>query len=321
LNLNNFKALIVQWQDLRLPREGPGFDSRLTHVYFFVCLFFLFIFVLFSFSQFTMSSNTFQETLTCLNNFGYYFSLNQSKVKVSLSRKLFKQSQQSALMITDLNTLPSPSHIPVLPLQSHTCQILFLCEDTLVAASQFRELSPAILVFSSDTNPGGGCKGNQQGTQEENICRRSTLQPVLETLNYPIPSMGIAYVPHIQVFRDTPQNNYNFLENPFEVGGICGAMRMLDDDNPKEKRKREQKIQLVFEVAKLYQHHSIILGAWGCGAFGNEVECVAKSFAKVIQQNEFDLSFKVIIFAVSSHKILKTFEKSFYEIYKTKTQK
>lgn len=40
---------------------------------------------------------------------------------------------------------------------------------------------PLILDFASDSNPGGGWRGGQQGTQEEALCRCSSLGVALET--------------------------------------------------------------------------------------------------------------------------------------------
>eukprot|EP01046_Picozoa_sp_COSAG06_P067868 COSAG06_NODE_17784_length_921_cov_1.879562_1_plen_198_part_10 len=43
-------------------------------------------------------------------------------------------------------------------------------EDSAEAARR-----PLVLDFASDSNPGGGWRGKQQGTQEESLCRQSNL--------------------------------------------------------------------------------------------------------------------------------------------------
>eukprot|EP00966_Prymnesium_polylepis_P183503 4252632-Prymnesium_polylepis.1 len=40
----------------------------------------------------------------------------------------------------------------------------------------------AVLDFASDSEPGGGWRGGQQGTQEESLCRSSSLGRALERL-------------------------------------------------------------------------------------------------------------------------------------------
>ena len=76
--------------------------------------------------------------------------------------------------------------------------------DTLEAVRQLAQegfLDPGVLVFASDTNPGGSRKGANVGTQEEALCRLSTLRLAQEQLEYPIPTLGVAYVPQVQGLR------------------------------------------------------------------------------------------------------------------------
>ena len=76
--------------------------------------------------------------------------------------------------------------------------------DTLEAVRQLAQegiLDPGVLVFASDTNPGGSRKGANIGTQEEALCRLSTLRLAQEQLEYPIPVLGVAYIPQVQGLR------------------------------------------------------------------------------------------------------------------------
>ena len=76
--------------------------------------------------------------------------------------------------------------------------------DTLEAVRQLGQegiLDPGVLVFASDTNPGGSRKGANIGTQEEALCRLSTLRLAQEQLEYPIPVLGVAYIPQVQGLR------------------------------------------------------------------------------------------------------------------------
>lgn len=69
------------------------------------------------------------------------------------------------------------------------------------------DLRPLVLDFASDSNPGGGFRGNQQGTQEESLCRRSNLGACLEDLYQRTGQAGYmanecpVYAPEIVVFR------------------------------------------------------------------------------------------------------------------------
>ena len=47
--------------------------------------------------------------------------------------------------------------------------------DAALAATKDSSKAPCVLDFASDTCPGGGWRTKQQGTQEESLCRRSSL--------------------------------------------------------------------------------------------------------------------------------------------------
>jgi acyl carrier protein len=53
----------------------------------------------------------------------------------------------------------------------------------------------------------------------------------------------------------------------------------------------------VLAVAKAHGHDSLVLGAWGCGAFGNNGSLVADIFHKALTQ-DFAGSFKEVTFAI-----------------------
>ena len=74
-------------------------------------------------------------------------------------------------------------------------------EDTFEAVIRLvnNKYNPIALDFASGTNPGGGWRSQQQGTQEESLCRRSNLGLLLEGKKYPIPCDGALH----------PQRNNN----------------------------------------------------------------------------------------------------------------
>jgi len=58
------------------------------------------------------------------------------------------------------------------------------------------------------------------------------------------------------------------------------------------------RILKVLAVAEKHGHKALVLGAWGCGAFGNNSADIASLFRKVLQEH-FHGTFKHIIFAVT----------------------
>ena len=50
----------------------------------------------------------------------------------------------------------------------------------------------------------------------------------------------------------------------------------------------------VLAVAAAHGHRRIVLGAWGCGVFGNDPATVAEAFAEALRQHPMDH----VVFAV-----------------------
>ena len=140
-----------------------------------------------------------------------------------------------------------------------------------------------VLDFASDTEPGGGWRGNQTGTQEESLCRASSLGLALERLQYPIPPYGFAHIPDVVVLRGGAKGA--LLDTPFHVSVIAAALRDVGGDGEPDAKQRahlEKKVTSVLAAMASYGYEHIILGSWGCGAFGNSPTLVARAFADAL---------------------------------------
>lgn len=214
--------------------------------------------------------------------------------------------------------------------------------DTLSAASEYAKISEssptnritAILNFASATTPGGGVvKGST--AQEECICRCSSLYPVLNqprcwhgyynvnrAANTNLGSDTVIYSPDILVFKD---KHYNLLEkeNQFYVDVITCAAPNLREKPSNLYNDGASKTQLTLTDEELYNIHVarakailnvaiyynveyLVLGAFGCGAFKNKPEIVAKAYKDVLP--EYMHYFRVIDFAIIDGKNSNNFE-------------
>ena len=54
----------------------------------------------------------------------------------------------------------------------------------------------------------------------------------------------------------------------------------------------------VLAVAKRHGHRGLVLGAWGCGAFGNDTNEIARLFREVLEE-PFRGAFEHVLFAIS----------------------
>ena len=58
----------------------------------------------------------------------------------------------------------------------------------------------------------------------------------------------------------------------------------------------QQRIERVFEIARAFDYSALVLGAWGCGAFGNDTARTARDFKQAIQCHAG--AFSTAVFAV-----------------------
>ena len=68
--------------------------------------------------------------------------------------------------------------------------------------------------------------------------------------------------------------------------------------HPEAKERAFKKIKSIFEIAKDQNHDSIVLSAFGCGAFGNPPNDIALLFKEAIEKYEYLFDFKYIAFAI-----------------------
>lgn len=176
--------------------------------------------------------------------------------------------------------------------------IIEVCNETTTSAS--RRLidsgysNVVVLNFASGTYPGGGFMSGSNA-QEEDICRTSALYPCLLTqpsyysankqtdLYY---TDNIIYSPKVPFIKN---DNY-MLVKPVDVSVItspapCNRDSSLDDDMLES--VFFNRMHKICHVAQMYGHKNIVLGAWGCGAFGNDSLLVASLFKDVVPKYDF----------------------------------
>lgn len=205
-------------------------------------------------------------------------------------------------MTCDVRTYPSALPLSVTAAARRTRKALRVevcSEDVLNAAGRLRR--PAVLCFASARNPGGGVHAGASG-QEEYLCRaQSELLAALHT-------------PAAQSFYDHHRRHCGPLNSDWCVY-VAGtpAVVMCAAPNAREAalyRVSDESIALAFrrrtrrvlDVCAVEGHRNVVLGAWGCGAFGNDPQMVARAFGEAIDAREHN--FDHIVFAIydSAHR-------------------
>jgi uncharacterized protein (TIGR02452 family) len=162
-----------------------------------------------------------------------------------------------------------------------------------------------LLNMANDMCPGGGVVCGAQA-QEEDICRRTTLYPTLHRELYPLNFDQVLYTPNVKIIKDGTYNRllpnewkkYNIdavvsaaaIRRPTLNGN--GTYRLTNDLNT-----MRLKIKMVLQTFAVHNIDHLILGAWGCGAFGNPAGQVAQLFHEALN-NEFFNCFKSVTFAI-----------------------
>jgi uncharacterized protein (TIGR02452 family) len=183
------------------------------------------------------------------------------------------------------------------------------------------------LNFASARNPGGGFLGGSQA-QEESLARSSGLYPCLlqfremYAYNARPDSTGLysdyfSYAPGVPVFRGEAGE---WLPKPFLLDIItapsvnAGALQRNNPELlPELVPTMCRRTRLVLAAAARHSIDSLILGAWGCGVFGNDPAQIAELFAEALAEPNIRGRFRRIDFAVFDPKppqaTLQTFER------------
>ena len=218
--------------------------------------------------------------------------------------------------------------------------IKVLEQDCIVVAKGMLErgYNPAVLNLASSWSPGGGVVQGSRA-QEESIFRRTNLYRSLyqfahggkpdmfatkpepidlkktphykEHLDY---HFGGIYTPGATVFR---ASNFELFQKPFQMSFITVAAikepvltptgHLTDAD----KDQTRDKIRTILRIGLKHGHDCLVLGALGCGAYGNPPADVARLFHEVIEEDEFRDKYKMLAFAITGQRCFAPFKKEF----------
>ena len=219
-------------------------------------------------------------------------------------------------------------HLPVVDKSRFTdnAKVIVSTKRTFAAASGYVKQKVAVHNFASSTNPGGGVTRGSSA-QEECLCRCSGLYFCLSVpemmkgfyyphrnAKNPINNADIIYTPGVTVFK-TDTSNPKLLDEKdwYDVEVItCAAPNLRErpsnrfnqnnGDHAVKVSDRElleihkKRLTRILDVAALNNAEVVILGAFGCGAFQNKPEVVARAAKEVI--TDYLQVFKTIEFAV-----------------------
>ena len=256
-----------------------------------------------------LRAKEFQNTISLVNQ-GYFVLDSGEKYFLPDDSKMM---HNTIFYENEIQTLQAPQA------SQHTI-VKVENKDCLYAGVQLksRGYNPAVLNMASRSNPGGGVLTGA-GAQEETLFRRTNLFRSLYQFasyaseygikrhdnQYPLNrNFGGIYTPTAIYFRESEQNGYKLLGNPITLSFITVAAINRPDLASNEMiasnhiEPTKNKIRTILRIGLVNGHDSLVLGAFGCGAFCNPPRHMAKLFHEVLREGEFANKYRLILFAI-----------------------
>lgn len=181
-------------------------------------------------------------------------------------------------------------------------------------------LNPVTLNFENSISAGGRFLSGARA-QEEVLCRSSALSltlvddPMYDAHRMrPEPDSTAWSIdsPSVPVFR---ADDGAELSEQWLVSLItCAAPYAPDIGQPESGDLLQTRIHRVLAIARAFGHSSLILGARGCGAFGNDPERTARDFRTALE-TEFAGAFSDIVFAIADWSPERKFLGPFRDVF------
>ena len=232
--------------------------------------------------------------------------------------------------VAGTRSYPPGVPLPAAATARHATRVAVTNESTLAATHRLvtAGCSPAALNFASARHPGGGFLTGAPA-QEESLARASALYACLdgnpmyawhEAHRDPLYSDYAIYSPAVPVFR---ADDGLLLEAPFRCAFIsCAAVNAkvaLERDQarrPAIRAAMARRVERVLAIAAAHGHVEIILGAWGCGVFGNDPREIALLFKEALERS-YHGAFATVVFAIvdwsPERRFIGPFERTFGE--------
>ena len=250
------------------------------------------------------------KTVVEIQDKGWY--LNDRKQRVNIRKKMRQAKAGTRLFEpTDFPLLARQCELQLRKL-NHDMYFEVTPETTLAAAYRWvvkQHRRPLCLNFASAKHPGGGfLKGAM--AQEESIALASGLYRCLMTEPGYYEENRVfkssLYTDHMILSPDVPifRSDDNYLREPYTVSILTSPApnaTAIRSNEPQNEAKilptLDSRIEKALSIAVVEGYDTLILGAWGCGVFGNDPTKVAQLFAKHLS-GRFLSAFKDVIFAV-----------------------
>ena len=185
-------------------------------------------------------------------------------------RRAVEHSVANQFMVEEEDNIDQP-----LPAAVRT-QYVVSGKRSFEAAAGYDGKKVAVLNYANNHSIGGA--PFSAGAQEESLCRCSTLLPCLQAMREPF------YMKHQEQYR---VHEIDYLGND-DLIYTPDVVVFKTDERTDPVYPQIQRIKKILDVAAMQGNEVVILGAWGCGAFKNPIEVVAKAFVELVRNYDFE---------------------------------
>ncbi|WP_157557623.1 TIGR02452 family protein [Intrasporangium oryzae] len=202
-------------------------------------------------------------------------------------------------------SIPPEVELPVFQVVTSPGSVVEVTNEASLGAARRltqQSLRPLVLNMANGLHPGGGYLAGAR-EQEEYLCRSTAPVATLEgdamyqrhaTRPEPDSTDWAILSPDAPVFRDddgTP------IEMPWPAAFLTAAAPYAPIvGQPRAGDLLDARIARVLDVANAHGYTELVLGAWGCGAFGNDPDRTANSFRRHLDDRAGSLQH--VVFAV-----------------------
>lgn len=248
-----------------------------------------------------------QDTLQILKRGSY--KIDGKTVELKLSREAMETVH--VLLPEDIQDICSRTEVKknhIMGRRSYGCENM----DAFAVARQhsekcsymfWKDAKPVVLVlnFANPVHPGGGARRGARA-QEEDLCRKSSLLLSLESrhaekyykynrkLNSYMGSDAMMFTPEVEIIRD---EDGKLLEETVIVAVLTCAAPMITQGREGMSEDEYQdmvynRIMGMLKCSAYFGYRNLVLGAWGCGAFGNDAHVISDLFYRALKEMEFN---------------------------------
>lgn len=250
---------------------------------------------------------TLKDTLNIFEK-GYY-ELNGRRVPLKLSER--EQRGARVFLPDEVHSLKDhkfSQRVFVMGRCGHSCKntdsftmARRLCRIALHLPNEKDKKEILVLNFANPVHPGGGVRSGALA-QEEDLCRKSSLLLSLEgeeaekyyaynkSLKTNMGSDAIIITPKVEIIKD---ENGNLLDETVVVAVMtCAAPMILYGYEGLSEEEYQaifyDRIMGMLRCAAVMGYKNLVLGAFGCGAFGNDAKVVSNLFYKALKEFTLD---------------------------------